>query len=55
MNAPFTLEKMSEAERMQEIGRLLATAIERMHAKQSNSATLAEDSVDSVSEESVYA
>jgi len=55
MNAPSTPEKMTEAERMQEIGQLLAAAIERMHKKSNNSSEMDINSVDSVDEESVYA
>jgi hypothetical protein len=56
MNAPFTPEKMTEAERMQEIGQLLATAMERMHrASPKNPGTMPDNSLDSADEESVYA
>lgn len=55
MNAPSTPEEMTEAERMQEIGLLLAAAIERMHKKSNNSNDMLNNSVDSVDEESVYA
>ncbi len=56
MNAPSTPEEMTEAERMQEIGRLLATAIERLRKpKSKTSGAIVENSLDSVDEESVYA
>ena len=56
MNAPSTPEEMTEAERMQEIGRLLATAIERMHkATPSMPDTMPDNSLDSLEKESVYA
>lgn len=55
MNALFLPEQMTEAERMQEIGRILAAGIERMHKKPNNYDDIENNSVDSAEEESVYA
>lgn len=55
MNDQCTPENMTEAERLQEISRILATAIERMHKAQKNPDIMPNNSVDSLEKESVYA